>query len=149
MLKSWSANISYSLTSSVLYFLGQEGSTSSLESRVVLGSTSRRAHSAENAARKRASSRHKYFAKESIGAQKKILDSNPYISAEIKRKKDHYIRFEFLVLPFVLTNAPRIFINLTNEIFKDVLDVLFIVCVGDFLSSVTQGKNNWNKFLQY
>ena len=47
--------------------------------------------------------------------------------------RTRYGHFEFLVLPFGLTNAPATFMNLMNEIFKDYLDVFIIVYLDDIL----------------
>ena len=47
--------------------------------------------------------------------------------------RTRYGHFEFLVLPFGLTNAPATFMNLMNEIFKEHLDVFVIVYLDDIL----------------
>ena len=47
--------------------------------------------------------------------------------------RTRYGHFEFLVLPFGLTNAPATFMNLMNEIFKDHLDLFVIVYLDDIL----------------
>ena len=47
--------------------------------------------------------------------------------------RTRYGHFEFLVLPFGLTNAPATFMNLMNEIFREHLDVFVIVYLDDIL----------------
>ena len=47
--------------------------------------------------------------------------------------RTRYGHFEFLVLPFGLTNAPASFMNLMNDIFRDYLDVFVIVYLDDIL----------------
>jgi hypothetical protein len=47
-----------------------------------------------------------------------------------KIKLEHY---EFTVLPFGLTNAPRIFMSLMNEVFCKYLDTLVHVFIEDIL----------------
>jgi Reverse transcriptase (RNA-dependent DNA polymerase) len=41
--------------------------------------------------------------------------------------------FEFLVLPFGLTNAPAIFMSLKNDVFRDHLDKIVLVYLDDIL----------------
>ena len=44
-----------------------------------------------------------------------------------------YGYFEFVVLPFGLTNAPTAFIDLMNRVFKPYLDSFVIVFIDDIL----------------
>ncbi|WKA12715.1 hypothetical protein VitviT2T_030074 [Vitis vinifera] len=47
--------------------------------------------------------------------------------------KTRYGHYEFLVIPFGLTNVPVAFMNLMNRIFRAYLDQSVIVFVDDFL----------------
>jgi hypothetical protein len=47
--------------------------------------------------------------------------------------RTRYGLFEFLVLPFGLTNAPAMFMCLMNDIFKDELDSIVIIYLDDIL----------------
>lgn len=47
--------------------------------------------------------------------------------------RTRYGLFEFLVLPFGLTNAPATFMTLMNEIFKDCLDLFVVIYLDDIL----------------
>ena len=44
-----------------------------------------------------------------------------------------YGHYEFLVMPFSLTNAPAAFIDLMNNVFSDYLDKFVIVFIDDIL----------------
>jgi hypothetical protein len=44
-----------------------------------------------------------------------------------------YGHFEFLVLPFGLTNAPALFMDLMNRVFQPYLDKFFVVFIDDIL----------------
>ena len=44
-----------------------------------------------------------------------------------------YGHYEFVVLPFGLTNAPAAFIDLMNRVFKPYLDSFVIVFIDDIL----------------
>ncbi|KAF5468698.1 hypothetical protein F2P56_012834 [Juglans regia] len=44
-----------------------------------------------------------------------------------------YENYEFLVMPFRLTNAPAAFMDLMNRVFKDSLDQFVVVFIGDIL----------------
>lgn len=47
--------------------------------------------------------------------------------------RTRYGHFEFLVLPFGLTNAPATFMNLMHDIFRDYLDKFVIIFLDDIL----------------
>nr|GFA62824.1 putative reverse transcriptase domain-containing protein [Tanacetum cinerariifolium] len=47
--------------------------------------------------------------------------------------RTHYGHYEFLVMPFRLTNAPAIFMDLMNRIFYEYLDKFVIVFIDDIL----------------
>ncbi len=47
--------------------------------------------------------------------------------------RTRYCHFEFLVISFGLTNAPTIFTDLINRVFKPFLDVLAIVFIDEIL----------------
>ena len=47
--------------------------------------------------------------------------------------RTRYGHYEFLVIPFGLTNAPAAFMNLMNRVFEDYLDKFVIVFIDDIL----------------
>src|SRR5579863_5979088 len=47
--------------------------------------------------------------------------------------RTHYGHYEFLVLPFGLTNAPATFITLMNDIFREYLNKFVIMYLDDIL----------------
>ena len=47
--------------------------------------------------------------------------------------KTRYRHYEFLVMPFELTNAPAAFMDLMNRVFSDYLDRFVIVFIDDIL----------------
>jgi hypothetical protein len=47
--------------------------------------------------------------------------------------RTHYGSFEWLVMPFRLTNAPAAFQHFVNDIFSDMLDICIIVYLDDIL----------------
>ena len=44
-----------------------------------------------------------------------------------------YGHYEFLVMTFGLTNAPAIFMDLMNRVFRPLLDICMIVLIDDIL----------------
>ena len=47
--------------------------------------------------------------------------------------RTRYGHYEFLVMPFKLTNAPAAFIDMMNRVFKDFLDKFVIVFIDNIL----------------
>ena len=47
--------------------------------------------------------------------------------------KTRYGHFEFVVVPFGLTNSPRVFMNLMNSVFREYLDKFVQVFLDDIL----------------
>ena len=53
-----------------------------------------------------------------------------------------YSHYEFVVIPFRLTNAPTIFINFMNRVFKEYLDCFVIIFIDDiFIYSMNQEEH--------
>jgi hypothetical protein len=47
--------------------------------------------------------------------------------------RTRYGHYEFLVLPFALTNTPSLFMDLMNRVFQPYLDKFMVVCIDDIL----------------
>ena len=47
--------------------------------------------------------------------------------------KTRYRHYEFVVMPFELTNAPAIFMDLMNRVFRSYLDKFVVVFIDDIL----------------
>ena len=47
--------------------------------------------------------------------------------------RSRYGHYEFIVMSFGLTNAPAVFMDLMNRVFKDFLDTFVIVFIDDIL----------------
>ena len=47
--------------------------------------------------------------------------------------RTRYGHFQFLALPFGLTNAPTIFMDLMNQVFQPYLDKFVVVFINDIL----------------
>ncbi len=59
----------------------------------------------------------------------RIRSENVPITA-FRTRYDHY---EFLVMPFGFTNAPAVFIDLVNRVFRPFLDRFVIIFIYDIL----------------
>ncbi|KAL0537646.1 hypothetical protein IC582_026629 [Cucumis melo] len=47
--------------------------------------------------------------------------------------RSRYGHYEFIVMSFGLTNAPAVFMDLMNKVFREFLDTFVIVCIDDIL----------------
>ena len=47
--------------------------------------------------------------------------------------RTRYVHYEFLVMSFGLINAPVVFMDLMNRVFKEYLDKFIIVFIDDIL----------------
>ncbi|KAL0541400.1 hypothetical protein IC582_021442 [Cucumis melo] len=61
--------------------------------------------------------------------QLRIKDSDVSKTAFCSR----YGQYEFIVMSFGLTNAPTVFVDLMNSVFKDFLDIFVMVFINDIL----------------
>jgi len=62
-----------------------------------------------------------------------------------------YGAFEWLVIPFGLTNAPAAFQHFMNDVFSDLLDVCIVVYLDDILiysDDITQHQNHVKEVLK-
>ncbi|MBW0551899.1 hypothetical protein O181_091614 [Austropuccinia psidii MF-1] len=59
----------------------------------------------------------------------RIKEGDEHLTAS----RTKYDSYEYLVMPFVLTNAPASFQNLVNDIFADFFDILVAVYLDDIL----------------
>ncbi|KAA3470592.1 DNA/RNA polymerases superfamily protein [Gossypium australe] len=65
------------------------------------------------------------------------------ISSRSRRLMTRYGHYEFLIMPFILMNAPVVFMDLMNRVFQPYLDQFFIVFIDDILIySKTESEHN-------
>ena len=58
------------------------------------------------------------------------IKSSDVAKSVFRTRYDHY---EFVVMPFELTNAPVAFMDLMNRVFRDFLDKFVIMFIDDIL----------------
>ncbi|KAL0553658.1 hypothetical protein IC582_007558 [Cucumis melo] len=76
--------------------------------------------------------------------QLRIRDSDILKTASRSR----YGHYEFIVMSFGLTNAPTVFMDLMNRVFKDFLDTFFIVFIDDILVYSKTKAEHWEHLHQ-
>ncbi|MBW0490336.1 hypothetical protein O181_030051 [Austropuccinia psidii MF-1] len=77
----------------------------------------------------------------------RIKDGGEHLTAF----RTKYGSYEYLIIPFGLTNAPASFQNLVNDLFEEFLDIFFVVYLDDimvFSSSEEEHVKNVASFLQ-
>jgi hypothetical protein len=65
--------------------------------------------------------------------------------------RTHYGHYEFLVLPFGLTNAPSLFMDLMNRVFQSYLNKFMVVFINDilvYLNSFEEHEKHLRQVLQ-
>ena len=65
--------------------------------------------------------------------------------------RDMDIMIEFIIMSFGLTNAPAVFMDMMNKVFKDFLDTFIIVFIDDILvysKTEAEHKEHLHKVLE-